>query len=70
MILNKKENLIHTENQKIKELSEKLKKEVPSATVMVDLAQDEAFNNLNEAISDNSLDTKPKWQTLIEKIIS
>ena len=66
----KKENSIHLENQRIKELAEKLKKEVPSATIMVDLAQDEAFNNVTENNSENSPDAKPKWRTLVEKIIS
>jgi len=67
---NKKENIIKLENQKIKEQGEKLKKEVPSATIMIDLAQDEAYNNLNENFSEEAERNKPKWRTLIEKIIS
>jgi chromosome segregation ATPase len=48
-------------NSEIKSLASGLRKETPSAAVMIDLAEDEAFNTDTKSI---------KWKVLIDKIIS
>jgi len=54
---------------RIKNAALRLKKETPSAVIMIDLAEDEAFNtdNLEEEMSS---DAKPKWRVLVDKIIA
>jgi chromosome segregation ATPase len=72
----KLENSVKYLRKEIKEISNLIKKETPSATIMVDLAEDEAFNyanaNANEdvLINDSKGNKEIKWRKLIENIIA
>jgi len=63
--------------KEIRSSSAKLKKETPSATIMIDLAEDEAFNSSVLNGEENNLsgknqgrDSQVKWRQLIDNIIS
>lgn len=58
------ENDIKNLKMRINSSASQLKKNTPSAVVMIDLAEDEAFN---DSLEDSA---KPKWRILIDKIIS
>ena len=53
---------------KIKSSSKILKKETPSATIMIDLAEDEAFSSPTE--DKNNKEGAMKWRQLIDNIIA
>lgn len=63
---------------KIRTSSASLKKETPSATIMIDLAEDEAFNSSVSSGDDSGLgsgksqskDAQVKWRQLIDNIIA
>jgi len=62
------ETLVKNLRKEIKGVSKLLKKETPSATIMVDLAEDEAFNNTD---AQNAKGNKEmKWRQLIDNIIA
>jgi chromosome segregation ATPase len=61
---------------KIKSASVQMKKETPSATIMIDLAEDEALDNSSNGEESplsgkaNGKDTQAKWRQLIDNIIA
>jgi len=68
----KLEALVKNLRKEIKGTSNLLKKETPSATIMVDLAEDEAFNNMNseENTGGPKGHREMKWRQLIDNIIA
>ncbi len=68
------ESTIKSSKTKIKSTSSTLKKETPSATIMIDLAEDEALNNANNddysSGKNSGKDGTIKWRQLIDNIIS
>lgn len=61
------ERAVKDQKRKIKDAAAELKKTTPSAVVMIDLAEDEAFNDL---VTEDTSDGKAKWKVLVDKIIS
>jgi chromosome segregation ATPase len=56
---------LQSEKKTIIDSATRLKRFTPAATVMIDLAEDDALNELNE-----DSENKAKWKILIDKIIS